>query len=118
MSIKPKYADKIFLGEKLYELRRKIFKKRVNTIIVYSSAPIMKVVGEFEIDDIIVSTPEEIFRKFNSYICILKEDYFSYFLGADIAYAIKVGKVIKYSETKDLSDFGINRAPQSYIYIE
>lgn len=117
MSIKPKYADKIFTGEKLYELRRKIFHKKVNSIVVYSSSPIMRVIGEIEIEDIIVGTPVSIFQKFENKICVSREDYFSYFSNTNIAYALKIGKVYKYPIPKNLSDFGVTRAPQSYIYL-
>lgn len=117
MSIKPKYANKIFTGEKLYELRRQIFQKKVSSIVVYSSSPIMMVIGEVEVEDIIVGTPVSIFQQFEDEICISKDDYFSYFNNTDIAYAIKIGRVNKYHEPKKLSDFGIKRAPQSYIYL-
>lgn len=117
MSIKPKYVNKIFTGEKLYELRRKIFQKKVNSIVVYSSSPIMRVIGEIEIEDIIVGTPVSIFQQFEDKICISREDYFSYFSNTNIAYALKIGKVYKYPIPKKLSDFGVTRAPQSYIYL-
>ncbi len=117
MSIKPQYANKIFTGEKLYELRRKIFQKKVSSIVVYSSSPIMMVIGEIEIEDIIAGTPVSIFHQFEDKICISRDDYFSYFDNTNIAYAIKIGRVNKYHKPKKLSDFGINRAPQSYIYL-
>ena len=117
MSIKPKYVNKIFTGEKLYELRRKIFQKKVSSIVVYSSSPIMMVIGEIEVEDIIAGTPVGIFQQFEDKICISRDDYFSYFNNTNIAYAIKIGRVNKYHEPKKLSDFGIQRAPQSYIYL-
>lgn len=117
MSIKPKYANKIFTGEKLYELRRKIFQKKVSSIVVYSSSPIMMVIGEIEIEDIIVGTPVSIFQQYEDKICISRDDYFSYFNNTNIAYALKIGKTHKYPIPKKLSDFGVTRAPQSYIYL-
>lgn len=118
MSIKPKYADKILSGEKKYELRRKIFKEKVDSIIIYSSSPVMKVVGEVEVDGVIVDKPEEIFQRFKPHLCISESDYFDYFGGVDTAYAIKIGKVIKYTQLKELNDFGVERAPQSYVYVK
>ncbi|MDA1470496.1 ASCH domain-containing protein, partial [Brachyspira hyodysenteriae] len=54
LSIKPEYVEKIFNGSKKYEIRKSIFKrKNIKKIIIYSSSPISKVVGEFEIEDII-----------------------------------------------------------------
>lgn len=118
MSIKPQYANKIFSGEKLYELRRVVFKQPVTRIVVYSSSPVMKIIGEIEIDKIISDTPENIFNQFKDLICITNKDYFKYFEGSDIAYAIKIKNTYKYPIFKELSDFGIKRAPQSYIYLK
>ena len=33
MSIKPEYVDKIFSGEKKYEYRKRLCKKKIDTII-------------------------------------------------------------------------------------
>lgn len=53
LSIKPEFANKIFEGSKKFEFRRSIFKnKQVKSIVVYASAPISKVIGEFEIDTV------------------------------------------------------------------
>ena len=53
LSIKPEFANKIFNGTKKFEFRRTLFKnKEIKMIIVYASAPISKVIGEFEIDRI------------------------------------------------------------------
>jgi predicted transcriptional regulator len=54
LSIKPQFARKIFEGSKLFEFRRSIFKNPdVNKVVVYASAPISKIVGEFEIEEIL-----------------------------------------------------------------
>ncbi len=52
MSIKPKFVKQIFEGIKLFELRKKIFRREVKTIIIYESSPTKKIVGEFIIDKI------------------------------------------------------------------
>lgn len=54
LSIKPEYAQKIFAGEKKYEYRKRIFKRNdVDMIVVYVTKPVGKVVGEFEIAEIL-----------------------------------------------------------------
>ena len=54
LSIKPEFAAKIFEGTKKYEFRRAIFKnKNVKKVVVYASSPVQKIIGEFEIEDII-----------------------------------------------------------------
>ncbi len=117
ISIKPKFVKKIFEGTKIFELRRKIFLKKINTVIIYESSPTKKIVGEFIIDRIISDTPNKIYQKYNKYLGIDKENYFEYFKNTNIAYAIKIKKVIKYEKELTLADFNLKRAPQSYQYI-
>ena len=118
MSIKPKFVRKIFEGTKIFELRKKIFLKKINTIVIYESSPTKKIVGEFIIDKIISDTPGKIYQKYNEYLGIDKVNYFEYFKNTNIAYAIKIKKVIKYEKELTLADFSLKRAPQSYQYID
>ena len=54
LSIKPEFANKIFNGSKKFEFRRLVFKnKSVNTVVVYASAPVSKVIGEFDIEQVL-----------------------------------------------------------------
>ena len=118
MSIKTEYADKIFDGIKLYELRKKPLKENVDKIIVYSSGKAKKVIGEFKIEKIIKDSPENIWNLGEKVLGIDKKSFFNYFKNSQYAYAIKVKDVIKYNLPKDLSDFGIKKAPQSFCYIK
>ena len=118
ISIKPKFVKKIFEGTKIFELRRKIFLKKINTVIIYESSPTKKIVGEFIIDKIISATPQKIYLDYGESLGISKNEYFKYFKNVDIAYAIKIKKVIKYEKELTLADFNLERAPQSYQYIE
>ena len=43
ISIKPKYVKKIISKEKKYEFRKNIFKKNVDTIIIYTTSPEKKI---------------------------------------------------------------------------
>ena len=115
MSIKPKFVKQIFEGIKLFELRKKIFRREVKTIIIYESSPTKKIVGEFIIDKIISATPQKIYLDYGESLGISKNEYFK---NVDIAYAIKIKKVIKYEKELTLADFNLERAPQSYQYIE
>jgi predicted transcriptional regulator len=54
LSIKPEFAFKIFDGTKKFEFRKSIFKnKKVHTVLVYASSPVQRVIGEFQITQII-----------------------------------------------------------------
>ena len=63
LSIKPEFVEKIFSGEKQYEYRKVLFKQKVDTVYIYASRPISKIVGEFKIDEILCDTPENIWKE-------------------------------------------------------
>ena len=118
LSIKPKYAELILSGEKKFEFRRSIFKKPgVKKVIIYASSPISKVVGEFEIDDVLSLDVSELWLLTMEYAGIDKEFYDRYFYGKEVGHAIKVKKTKKYPKHKDLHEFNIKCAPQSFAYI-
>lgn len=118
MSIKPKFVEEIFSETKTFELRKKIFKSSINTIVIYSSSPKKKVVGEIIIDKIIPSTPKLLWKSYKNNLGISEKEYFKYYKNSKVAYAIKIKKVIKYKKELELKDFGIEKAPQSYQYIK
>ena len=118
MSIKTEYANKIFDRIKLYELRKKPLKENVDTIIVYSSGKVKKVVGEFKIEKIIKDSPDKIWDLGEEVLGIDKKSFFNYFKNSQYAFAIKIKNTIKYDTPKKLSDFNIEKAPQSFCYIK
>lgn len=119
LSIKPEYAHKIFDGTKKYEFRKNVFKdKSVRRVIVYSSSPERKVIGEFEIDAILNDSPAALWTLTKDFSGITQEFYDKYFHGREKAFAIKVASAREYSQKKDLSDFDIMYAPQSFAYVE
>ena len=75
LSIKPQYAERIFAGKKKYEYRKSVFKRDdIDTIVVYVTKPVGKVIGEFKIDEILEDTPNVIWKKTKSYSGIEKKD--------------------------------------------
>lgn len=118
MSIKPEYVNKIFSGSKKYEYRKIKCKNNPNKIIVYSSYPIKKVIGELIIEEILYDNKEIIWKKTNEYGGIDKKKYDEYFKNKEYAIAYKIKEYIKYDVPKELKEFNISQAPQSYIYID
>ena len=118
LSIKPEFAHKIFEGSKKFEFRKQVFKDTsVKKVIVYSSSPEQKVIGEFEIETILDDTPDKIWIQTKLYSGISREFFKSYFEGRNKAYAIKVASTKRYSKYKSLADFNIYAAPQSFAYV-
>jgi predicted transcriptional regulator len=118
LSIKPQFAFQIFDGSKKYEFRKTIFKRNdVRKAIVYVSSPIQQVIGEFEIEEIISDTIRKVWEKTSKFSGITQKLYKTYFGNKNMAYAIKIGRVQKYSSPRCLSDYDIRFAPQSFIYL-
>lgn len=119
LSIKPEFVEKIFSGEKKYEYRRTIFKKDVESIIVYSTKPEGKIVGELLIERIINDSPESIWLSTQKHAGISHNFFQDYFGDKKEGYAIKIAKAIQYDEPLDPTQHNKNfRAPQSFCYVE
>lgn len=119
LSIKPVFVEKIFSGEKLYEFRRVLFRKdNVTTVVVYASAPVQKVVGEFEIEALISLAKCELWDITAQHAGIDKSHFDAYFQGKTHANAIKIKNVKRYKKPKDLeSGFNLKAPPQSFAYV-
>lgn len=118
LSIKPEFAFKIFDGVKMFEFRKVIFKNpNVKTVVVYASSPVQQVIGEFEIDDILSSNPQEIWKITQKYSGISEDFFYKYFADREIAHAIKIKNTKKYLIPLCIrADFNL-MPPQSYVYL-
>lgn len=117
LSINPEHVDNILTGKKLYEFRKIQCKEKVDKIVIYSTFPVMKVVGEADVDDVIVDKPESVWDITSEYSGITKLFFDKYYKNKDKAVAYKLSNVIKYEQPKSLSNYGIKCAPQSFVYI-
>ena len=118
MSIKPQYSSKIADGTKKYEFRKKIAAREIDEIVIYSSSPEKKVIGTVKVKSIIVDTPDNIWKKTHKYAGISSDAFKEYFENSPIAYAYVLGKVRKFKKGKSLSDYGVEKAPQSFLYLD
>ena len=113
LSINPEYVERIFAGSKKYEFRKRLANRTVDKILMYSTAPIMKVVGEAEVVKTISSSPTALWE----YTKKFAGKYRKYFKGCKVAYAYQLGEIIQYDPPKELSEFNISLPPQSFIYL-
>lgn len=120
LSIKPEFVKKIFSGEKLFEYRKAIFKRpEVESIVIYSTMPEGKIVGEFRIGNILARPPEEIWEKTKQASGINKKLFDEYFSNRKLAYAIEITELKKYEKPIDPYKENISfKAPQSFKYLE
>ncbi|WP_018391810.1 ASCH domain-containing protein [Bacillus sp. 37MA] len=118
LSIKPQYVQEIINGNKKFEYRKRIFKKNVESVVIYSTMPVGRIIGEFKIDRIIKDSPVELWNQTARYSGISKDSFLEYFSGRNNGFAIKIKEFVEYDEPinpKELDkDF---TAPQSYKYI-
>lgn len=119
LSIKPEFVEKIFSEEKKYEYRKTIFKQKVESVIIYSTMPEGRIVGEFSIETILHDDPESIWNKTNNYSGVSYTFFKEYFDKKENAYAIKIGEIERYKEPIDPKklDFPFT-APQSFFYVD
>lgn len=118
LSIKPEYANRIFDGQKQYEYRKRIPKKEISKIIVYSSAPEQAVIGEIEVVKTLKMKPTPLWNSTKANAGISRSKYRKYFSGCTLAYAFVIGSFEKYPTSKSLADFNIQSAPQSFVYLD
>lgn len=117
ISIKKEYVDRIISGEKRYEFRKRVAKNDINKLIIYCTIPTKRVVAEAEIMDIIELSKEDMWNQTKEFAGINKEDFMKYFEKNNTAFAYKLGKITVYEHEKELIEYGVKFAPQSFIYI-
>lgn len=117
LSINPQYVGRIMRGEKRYEFRKSLCKRKVEKIVIYSTSPVMKVVGEAEVEDVLVDEPQKIWDITKEYSGVEQDFFDEYYDGRKQAVAYKLRHIVEYDVPKALSDYGINAAPQSFCYL-
>lgn len=120
LSIKPEFANKILDGQKRFEYRKVIFKQQqIRTVVVYASSPVCKVIGEFDIDTILMNDPESLWKQTKSGAGITYNYFEQYFQGKEQAYAIQVKNVRRYKKAFRLSEkYPGVMPPQSFCYVD
>ena len=119
LSIKPKYVEKIERHSKLFEFRKKNFKKKPEEIWIYSSAPVKKIVGIIYVDDILEKSPEALWQQCKDYAGIEEESFFEYFRNKRKGIAIKIKKYEKFIIPINPYEVNLNfTPPQSYAYLD
>ena len=117
ISINPEHVANILTGYKTYEFRKKGAKRKVQSMLIYETAPSKKVVAEVEVLGLLEDYPEKLWERTRDGAGISREFYDAYFEGRKVAYAYKLGKVQIFSVPKKLSEYGVKAAPQSFAYI-
>lgn len=119
MSIKPQFVEKIRRGEKKFEFRRVMPRcQEVDTIIVYASKPVGKVVGEMIVGDFLTYPTDELWERTKDKSGLAREEFFDYFHGKHNAHAIEIKSYQDYEQPIPLDVLLPGKVPpQSYYYL-
>ena len=63
LAIKPEYVERILNKEKLFEFRKRLPSQPVETIFIYSTYPVMKIVASVEVVDLIKGSPTTVWSQ-------------------------------------------------------
>jgi len=120
LSIKPKYVESILKGDKRYEFRKSIFgKKNIAKVYIYSTAPVKKIVGTFEIGRIIEDHPKRLWNQLNRFAGLDDVDFFNYFKSVEKGFAIEIEKVEEFENPIDPWNLAPSfMPPQSFCYVD
>ena len=118
LSINPEYVERIFNGSKKFEFRKHLAQENISKIIVYSTYPEMKIVGEVQVLNTLSMAKTPLWELTKKEAGISRHKYREYFADCHIAHAYVLGDAKKYDTPKKLSEYGIMQAPQSFIYLK
>ena len=117
LSINPEHVDNILRGIKQVEFRKVRCRDDIEQIIIYSTAPVMQVVAEAMIEEVITGDILDVWHQTKAYAGISYNYFRKYYKGKTTAVAYKLCEVMPYTEPKTLADFGVSHAPQSFLYL-
>ena len=120
LSIKPEFVEEIIEGRKKFEYRKKVFKRSdVSSIVVYATKPYGKVVGEFEIENILEEGIDKLWNDTKHFSGISEEFFYKYFKDRESGFAIQIKEFEEYEEHLELAEFDstLKAAPQSFCYL-
>ena len=120
MSIKPKYANAIIDGSKLYEYRKRLPKNTdIQKVYLYASKPTKAIIAYFTIGSIISDNPQKVWELTSKDGGITKKQFNDYFKGRSVSHAIEIDEVVELdipiNPKEVIKDF---TAPQNYCYVD
>jgi len=121
ISIHPQYSEKILKGKKTVELRRRfpLSTAKGTKIYIYSTSPVMAIVGCAEISDIIKLPIQNIWKKYSKSALIKKHDFEVYFEGLTEGFALELTNAQTFQTPMNLEELRERfnfTPPQSFIY--
>jgi len=119
LSIKPKYVEAIINGTKKFEFRKVGLRKRnLTKVFIYSTSPVKKIVGTFEVGKIIAAHPEKLWKELKDYSGLNREEFFAYFRKKNKGVAIQIKNLTIFDRPLDTETIIPDFVPrQSFQYV-
>lgn len=117
MAIHPRYADAILSGEKLVEFRKRKLADDITTVLIYATAPVQRVVGEFSIKETVIDKPASIWATFGEVGIIDESNFDDYYASSTQAVALVVDQATRYARPQTLDELEASSIPQSFYYV-
>ena len=118
ISIYQEYAEAILNGEKVIEFRKAQFPQNISRVYMYSTSPVQRVIGHFEVKDVLRASPRSLWNQYGKRGSIGYEDYIRYYGEAEEACGILVKNAVRYERPVELRELDPSfSVPQSYRYL-
>lgn len=120
ISIHPEYVEKILLGDKRLEFRRRWAATPVTSLLIYATAPVKKVVAVVELTDVIRTSKTRLWQLAQQHGGgVSRRKLFAYIAENKEGVALKLGRKIVLGDGIEPSViFGEGfRPPQSFRYV-
>lgn len=118
ISVHPKHSQNIFSGKKRFEFRKRLPAQAPEAALVYETTPTQAIVGVLMIKGAYHEAPAKLWRRTSRGAGVDKARFHQYFKGSETAHALEVGKALQLRKPIPLSKIKIERAPQSWQYID
>lgn len=118
ISIHPKHIANILDGKKIFEYRKVMPSQKVSHLVLYSTAPVMKIVAVAEVVGRIVGSPTKVWNVTSFGSGISRSFFREYYEGQRQACALSLGRVYELASPMSLSSLaGVKTPPQSFSYL-
>ena len=119
ISMHPEFITQINLGLKKFEYRKTLPKLSVNTVYIYGTRPLSRVVAKFEVKRVISDNLISLWEKTNYNSGITKERFFQYFGEHNNGYAIEIVNFRLLPHPLQIEEFcGKKHPPQNFYYLK
>ena len=120
LSIHPNYVKLIQNGTKRVEFRRRPFAREVSHLVIYSTAPVQRLIGFCEVERVVTESPTILWSEYKRDSGITREVLLRYLSGLETAVAImiKSRSFVPFSKSPTLPEIGIKHPPQSFQYLD